>query len=103
MPVAITTKELQEIIAQRAPLALIDVRRKADYDTSPTTINGAIWLDPEKVEEWQGTLPENQQVVVYCMRGGSVSQGVATALQKSCPSVRFLEGGIAGWEKMQND
>jgi rhodanese-related sulfurtransferase len=82
-------------------VCLLDVRRKADYEKSPAMIEGAVWRDPEKVEEWSKVLPKDQDVVIYCVKGGSVSQSVVAALQKSHPEVKFLEGGILGWPDRQ--
>lgn len=101
MSTAITATELKATLAKNSNIHVIDVRRKADFDKSPKTIAGAVWQDPENVAEWSKTLPKDQEVVVYCVRGGSVSQGVATALKASHPKVQFLEGGIVGWEGTQ--
>ena len=100
MTTPITSKELKDTLAQKNDIRVIDVRRTADFERSPATIAGAVWQDPEKIAEWSKTLPKDQELVVYCVKGGSVSQGVATALQKSHPTVRFLEGGILGWEEI---
>jgi rhodanese-related sulfurtransferase len=97
MTTAITSTDLKDSLTANNDICVIDVRRKADFEKSPVTIAGAVWHDPEKVEEWSKTLPGNQEVVVYCVKGGSVSQSVAGSLQKSHPNVRFLEGGILGW------
>ena len=85
----------------RNKVCLIDVRRKSDYEKSPETIEGATWHDPEHVEEWAKTLPKDQELVVYCVKGGSVSQSVADSLQTSHPGVRYLAGGILGWQDEQ--
>jgi rhodanese-related sulfurtransferase len=98
MTAMITSTELKDTLAQKSGVRVIDVRRKADFENSPETISGAIWQDPENVAEWSKTLPKDQDLVVYCVKGGLVSQSVATALQESHPTVRFLEGGILGWE-----
>ena len=98
MTTAITASELKNLLHDTADIHLLDVRRKADYQQSPATIKGATWLDPEQVGRWAQTLPSDRLVVVYCVRGGSVSQSVARALEESHPGVRYLEGGIAGWQ-----
>ena len=41
----------------------------------PSGIPGAEWRDPEKVTEWDKDLGGGE-VVVYCVRGGSVSRSV---------------------------
>lgn len=57
---------------------LIDVRRKADLDASSEQIPGATWHNPENLAEWAKNLPRDKHVVLYCVRGGSVSNGVRT-------------------------
>jgi rhodanese-related sulfurtransferase len=98
MTTSITAAELNEKLKSKQNICLLDVRRRADYEQSPETIAGATWHDPEQVAEWSGTLPADKDLVVYCVRGGSVSQSVVKALQESHPNVRFLEGGIIGWQ-----
>lgn len=102
MTSSITATELKDTLAEQKKVCVLDVRRKADFDRAPETIAGAVWLDPEKVEEWRATLPEDQKLVVYCVKGGSVSQSVASALQENHPGVRFLEGGILGWQEQES-
>lgn len=96
MSTSIAAAELKNKLSQKT-VCLLDVRRKADFEKSPETIEGAVWHDPENVVEWGKTLPKDQELVVYCVKGGSVSQSVADALQESHPDVKFLEGGILGW------
>lgn len=96
MSMSIASAELKAKLS-KDKVCLLDVRRKADYEKSPAMIEGAVWRDPEKVEEWSKVLPKDQELVVYCVKGGSVSQSVAAALQESHPGVKFLEGGILGW------
>lgn len=77
---------------------IIDVRRTADRDASPEHLPGATWHDPEKLAEWADSLPRDQPIVLYCVRGGSVSNGVVDALQSRGLDARFIEGGIEGWK-----
>jgi rhodanese-related sulfurtransferase len=77
---------------------LIDVRRKADLDTSTEAVPGATWHDPEKIAEWVKSLPRDKHVVLYCVRGGSVSNGVVDALHAEGLNACFIEGGIEGWK-----
>lgn len=97
MSTPITPLELKNKLSGKAQVYVLDVRRKADFDKSPATIAGAIWHNPEEVEEWSKTLPKDQELVVYCVKGGAVSQSIADSLQESHPGVKFLEGGLVGW------
>jgi rhodanese-related sulfurtransferase len=79
-------------------MILLDVRRRADRDVDPAGIPGAAWRDPEGVGDWSGALPRDRQVVVYCVRGGSVSQSITAALCEKGIRAGFLEGGITAWK-----
>jgi rhodanese-related sulfurtransferase len=83
---------------QLANQHLIDVRRAADRDASAEQIPGAAWHDPEKLADWADSLPKDKEIVLYCVRGGSVSNGVVDALQAKGLNARFIEGGIEGWK-----
>jgi len=82
----------------RADKHLIDVRRAADRDASTEQIPGTTWHDPEKLADWAAGLPKDKEIVLYCMRGGSVSNGVVDALQAQGLNARFIEGGLEGWK-----
>ncbi|MBU0594557.1 MAG: sulfurtransferase [Gammaproteobacteria bacterium] len=77
---------------------IIDVRRKADLDASSEQVPGASWHDPVQLEQWAGSLPKDRDIVLYCVRGGSVSNGVVDALQAKGLKARYIEGGIEGWK-----
>jgi len=83
---------------QLTEVHLIDVRRKADRDASSDVLPGATWHDPEQLTQWSGELPTGKPIVLYCVRGGSVSNSVVNALQARGLNARFIEGGIEGWK-----
>jgi hypothetical protein len=68
----------QALRSGQAPL-VIDVRRRPAFLGAPDMIRGA--------------LPRGLDLVVYCVHGREVSQGVARAL-----GARYLEGGIEQWD-----
>ncbi len=90
----ITPEELKK---NASNFAVIDVRRKDDYDGE--TILDAEWHDPEKISEWAKELPADKEVILYCARGGSVSNRVLDALLAEKIKARYIEGGIEGWRK----
>ena len=77
---------------------VIDVRRKNDLDTSTERLPGATWHDPEQLAQWADSLPKDQDIVLYCVRGGAVSNSVVDALQAKGLKACFIEGGIEGWK-----
>ena len=94
---SIPPQELRAILKSDQKPVLLDVRRKVDFEGAPKKIGGASWVDPEKADEWSAELPQDRPVVVYCVKGGSVSQSIADRLQQSHSDVRFLQGGIKAW------
>ncbi len=90
----ITPAELKE---KSSEFIVIDVRRKNDYDGE--TILDAEWHDPEQVEQWAKDLPKDKEIVLYCARGGSVSNKVLDSLLADNIRARYIEGGIEGWKQ----
>jgi rhodanese-related sulfurtransferase len=100
MKSSIGSEELKKILAEDPDAAVvIDVRRKIDFEADKRLIPGAQWRDPEQVDVWSKTLPQDKAVVVYCVRGGSVSQSVSGKLSENQIQVRYLEGGLAAWDQ----
>ncbi|CAK0764726.1 Rhodanese-like protein [Gammaproteobacteria bacterium] len=77
---------------------LLDVRRPSDLATSTEQLPNAIWHDPRDIENWSKTLTTGQDIVLYCVRGGSVSNSVIDALHAKGFKARYIEGGIEGWK-----
>lgn len=80
-------------------VTLIDVRRKADFDADTSKLPNATWHDPEQIETWSAQLPKGKEVVLYCVRGGGVSNSVLDNLRGKGIAARFIEGGIVAWKE----
>lgn len=78
-------------------IVVIDVRREADYVADPQALPGANWRNPEDVDQWAAALPADKEIVIYCVRGGSVSNAVVDRLRAGALNARFIEGGIEAW------
>jgi len=50
---------------------------------------------------WFNEIPKDREVIVYCVKGGSVSQSVTEILQQKQCNVRFIEGGIKAWNESE--
>ena len=89
----------QDLKANLDQVTVIDVRRKADLDADHVKLPGATWHDPEQIETWSAQLPKDKEVVLYCVRGGSVSNSVLDNLRGQGITARYIEGGIAAWKE----
>lgn len=98
MKKTVTPDELRQELASATPPLVIDVRRADDHEGGPEGIPGADWRAPALLEDWAGGVPEGADVVVYCVRGGSASQGVQVALTARGVKVRYVEGGLEAWQ-----
>ncbi len=97
----ISFSDLRATLASGHVPLLLDVRRKPAFHGSGETIAGALRRDPEAVDGWVKTLPRAASVVVYCVHGHEVSQGVAKALESAGLQARYLEGGIEHWKEKE--
>ena len=77
---------------------VLDVRRPDDHAASGEQLAGAHWKNPNEMTTWIEELPKDQDIVLYCVRGGAVSNSVVDALQAQGLKARFIEGGIEGWK-----
>lgn len=77
---------------------VFDVRREADYAASDEIIPGALWKNPDKIDAWVEAVPRTLDVVVYCVRGGAVSNAVVDRLQAAGVKARYIEGGLEAYK-----
>ena len=93
----ISPDELRKLLESKE-VTLVDVRRRGDYEADPGLIPGATWQDPEQVTVWSRELPAGKPVVVYCVKGGSVSQSVTDTLTGQQVKACYVAGGLKAWK-----
>ncbi|MHB1587951.1 MAG: Fe-Mn family superoxide dismutase [Acidiferrobacteraceae bacterium] len=94
----ITAGALKKHLADHTRTLLLDVRRRADYENDDRIIPGAVWCDPDLIQRWSQDLPKDQEIILYCVRGATVSNAVLDHLLKMGLNARYIEGGIEGWK-----
>lgn len=94
----LTCALLKALIADRARIAMLDVRRRPAFEAEPRLIPGAVWRDPEQVDRWAAELSPNRSVVVYCVHGHEVSRTVTDRLRDHGLEAVLLEGGLEAWK-----
>jgi rhodanese-related sulfurtransferase len=103
MDMSVTPATLRQSLGSDQPPIVIDVRRSETFHAAPNLIRGALRRDPLRVADWAKTLPAASNVVVYCVHGHAVSQGVARALATAGMHAAYLEGGIEGWRAIAGE
>lgn len=71
---------------------MIDVRKPPAFEASGRLIPGAVWRHPFDVDRWVSDI--SGPVVIYCVHGHEVSQGVAAYLRARSLDAVYLEGGF---------
>jgi Fe-Mn family superoxide dismutase len=93
----ITVEELAAQIAGGEPIQVIDARPKFHYSRSADMMEGAIYRDPERVDEWCKELSPDVPVAVYCAYGFNVGCAVTDVLRQRGLDARFVRGGLSAW------
>jgi rhodanese-related sulfurtransferase len=93
----VRTVKPEEFISIKDEVAVVlDIRRDSDYEVSKDIVPGAIWKDPTKIDEWIASVPNEDQVIIYCVRGGGEINSVLDRLHANGINARYIEGGIVG-------
>lgn len=93
----ITPAELKALLDGGGAVRVLDVRLVEDRTPAEHSIPGARWRDPKEVAHWRNEIGDGETVVVYCVHGHRISQGVCAALSEGGLRASYLEGGIVGW------
>ena len=94
---SISAADLYDRLGTASAPMVVDVRRPADFASADALIVSAFHRDPDQVQQWRRELPGRGHVVVHCVHGHQVSQGVAAALRAAGIDASYLQGGIADW------
>jgi len=93
----LNTAELKVLISSNS-IQLLDIRRAQDKQESDDSIVDATWYDPSQIDKWKGSLDKDKEIILFCVRGGGVSNSVLDTLRDNDFKARYLEGGIEAWK-----
>jgi len=99
MDASFTLADLRQSLQSDLPPLVIDVRKAEPFRAATRLVHGALRRDPLRVAEWSRSLPVASSVVVYCVHGREVSQGVASELRNRGIEARYLAGGVEAWRE----
>ncbi len=95
-PTEITVPQLSRLIATPGAPVIIDACIDADFDLDPRLIPTAFRHPFRDVATLAPRLA-GRRVVVYCQKGGKISQGAAAILRDQGIVAETLEGGQVAW------
>jgi superoxide dismutase, Fe-Mn family len=97
---SIAPEEVQAIIRSGGKVQLIDTRPRHYTTRGQDIAEGAVWRDPERLEEWMGALSKEVPVVTFCVYGFHIGCQSAVALRKAGFDARYMAGGHYAWKAL---
>jgi Fe-Mn family superoxide dismutase len=94
---SLSIEELSAQLAKGEPVQVLDARPRHHISRTVDLMEGAVWRDPDRVEEWIGELSPDKPVAVYCAYGFHVGCNVTRALRERGFDARFIRGGVSAW------
>jgi superoxide dismutase, Fe-Mn family len=91
-------EEVRAMLDSGKPVQIIDARPKHYYSRSNDLMEGAVWRDPERMQDWVGELSKTDPVVVFCVYGFHVGCRTAMALRDEGFDASYMKGGHSAWK-----
>jgi superoxide dismutase, Fe-Mn family len=98
---AVTIDEVKAMIQSGEPVQVIDTRPRHYTSRAQDIVEGAVWRDPERVDDWIGELSKEKPVVTFCVYGFHIGCQTAATLRKAGFDARYMAGGHFGWKAAQ--
>jgi Fe-Mn family superoxide dismutase len=90
-------EEVKAMLDAGKPVQVIDARPRHFVSRTQDIMEGAVWRDPDRVQEWAGDLSKSDPVVVFCVYGFHVGCKTAIALRDLGFDAKFMKGGHSAW------
>ena len=95
---AMSVEEVKAMLDSGERLQIIDARPRHYTTRAQDIMEGAVWRDPERLDEWIGELSKAEPVVTYCVYGFHIGCETAIALRKAGFDARYMAGGHYAWK-----
>lgn len=95
---AMTVEEVKSMLDAGQTIQIIDTRPRHYTTRAQDMMEGAVWRDPERVDEWIGELSKTDPVVTFCVYGFHVGCETAETLRKAGFDARYMAGGHYAWK-----
>ena len=95
---SVTVDEVRAMLQSGEPVQVIDTRPRHYSSRAQDIVEGAVWRDPERVDEWIGELSKTTPVVTFCVYGFHIGCQTAATLRKAGFDARYMAGGHYAWK-----
>ena len=99
---SVTVEDVKAMLESGVHVQIIDNRpRHFTTRTATDIMEGAVWRDPDLVDEWMGELSKTDPVVTYCVYGFHTGCETALALRKAGFNASYMTAGHYGWKAIK--
>jgi len=98
---SITVEEVKAMLDAGEPVQIIDTRPRHYSTRASDMMDGAVWRDPEHVDDWIGGLSKGAPVVTFCVYGFHIGCETAETLRKAGFDARYMSGGHYAWKAIK--
>jgi Fe-Mn family superoxide dismutase len=98
---SISVEEVREMLQSGTSVQIIDTRPKHYTTKAQDIMEGAVWRDPERLDDWIGTLSKTDPVVTFCVYGFHIGCETASTLRKAGFDARYMSGGHFAWKAIK--
>jgi Fe-Mn family superoxide dismutase len=98
---SISVEEVSAMLKSGTPVQMIDTRPRHYTTKAQDIMEGAVWRDPERLDEWIGTLSKTEPVVTFCVYGFHIGCETASALRNAGFDARYMAGGHSAWKAIK--
>ncbi|MEA2877875.1 MAG: superoxide dismutase, Fe-Mn family [Hyphomicrobiales bacterium] len=95
---SITVEEIKGMLDSGAKVQIIDTRPRHYTARAQDMMEGAVWRDPERLDDWIGELSKTEPVVTFCVYGFHIGCETAVTLRKAGFDARYMAGGHYAWK-----
>jgi Fe-Mn family superoxide dismutase len=98
---SVTAEEVAAMLQAGKRVQIIDNRPRHYITKSTDIMAGAVWRDPERIEEWMGELSKTDPVITFCVYGFHIGCEAATKLRNAGFDASYMAGGHYAWKAMK--
>jgi superoxide dismutase, Fe-Mn family len=98
---SVTPEDVQAMLKSGRKVQIIDTRPRHYSTRSHEIVDGAVWRDPERIDEWMSTLSKEEPVVTFCVYGFHIGCQSAAVLRKAGFDARYMAGGHYAWKAIK--
>jgi superoxide dismutase, Fe-Mn family len=98
---SISVEEVSAMLKSGTPVQIIDTRPRHYTTKAQDIMEGAVWRDPERLDDWIGTLSKTEPVVTFCVYGFHIGCETASTLRKAGFDARYMAGGHFAWKAIK--